>query len=272
MHRLIRTIISLTLLASSYSQAQGTLMITTPRVVFEGRERSISVNLKNAGDQPGSYRIFFREQTMDNTGSVQKLAEGEHADRSAATMVRYSPRRVTLAAQQGQRVRLALRKPADLADGEYRSHLVFRSEPNAQTPQTLNSQDRTRFRPTFEFSIPLIIRHGQTFATASLSNPALIQQDGHRTLHLTLNRTGNRSLYGDFQVVGLQNGNASGKPLFEQKGLAHYTPLLKRKVQLQVPKNIPLHLYSHLKIVFQEQKKYGGNERAELIFKHKNTH
>ncbi len=255
-----------TLLPSLHSQAQSSLMITTPRVVVEGRERSASVHLKNAGDSTGSYRVFFREKSMTDNGTVKKIASDAQPAWSAATMIRFSPRRVTLAPQQSQRVRLALRKPANLADGEYRSHLVFRSEPENLTRQSNTSQISTQFRPTFEFSIPVIIRHGRTFATAALSDPALIQQDKRQVLRLTLNRTGNRSLYGDFQVSGLQSTTDSGTTLFEQKGLALYPPLNEREVQLELPKNIPLQQYSHLKVVFQERPKYGGNERAELMF------
>lgn len=184
-------------------------------------------------------------------------------------MIRYSPRRVTLAPQQGQRIRLALRKPAGLADGEYRSHLVFRSEPDNQPTQNSNGQHQPQFRPTFEFSIPVIIRHGHTTATATLSNPALIQQKDKQALHLTLHRTGNRSLYGDFEVFGVTTVNENGTSLFKQQGVAHYPPLLKRKVQILLPSDIPLHAYSQLRVVFQEREKYGGNEYAELIFNHR---
>jgi len=269
-HILITLALLFSLFFSLYSQAQGTLMITTPRIVFDGRERSLSVNLKNTGSEAGSYRVFFSEKSMVSTGSVQELATGEKASWSAAGMVRYSPRRVTLAAQQGQRIRLALRKPADLADGEYRSHLVFRSEPDRPQAQNSSSQSAPQFRPTFEFSIPVIIRHGHTTATAVLSNPALAKQKGQKVLHLTLNRTGNRSLYGDIEVFGLHAKNGSDTSLFKQQGIAHYTPLLKRKVQLRLPPDIPLHSYTQLRVVFQERAKYGGSERAELVFNHRN--
>lgn len=247
------------------SQAQSSLLITTPRVVFEGRMRSASVHLKNAGDSRGNYRVFFHERTMNTNGNVTAIKGDGVPAWSATKMIRYSPRRVSLAALQNQRIRLALRKPATLPDGEYRSHLVFRSAPEVQTDAE-GEKLTTAFRPTFEFSIPIIIRHGKTFATASLSSPVLTQAGKQQKLSLTLNRTGNRSLYGDFQLLGLTGPDDSGTPLFEQKGLAHYTPLTARKVNLLLPENINLRPYSHLKVIFQERPKYGGNERAELVF------
>ena len=44
---------------------------------------------------------------------------------SAADLVRYSPRQVELAPGEVQTVRIQIRKPEGLKDGEYHSHLVF---------------------------------------------------------------------------------------------------------------------------------------------------
>ena len=256
-----------TLLLSTETYARSALMITTQRIVLDGRERSASVHLKNNGDSRGRYKVFFREKKMAANGTVQSMKDGEAAPWSAAHMVRFSPRRVSLEARQSQRVRLAIRKPADLPDGEYRSHLVFKGAPENQLDP--NNSSKLQFTPTFEFSIPVIIRHGKTFAGAELSHPSLQKNGKQQQIELTMHRTGNRSLFGDIKVFGLNKQSEKGIFLFEQRGFAHYTPSTERKVFIQIPDNVDIRQHGLLKVVFQERPRYGGNEQAELVFAHR---
>ncbi|MBY4676499.1 fimbrial biogenesis chaperone [Marinobacterium arenosum] len=255
-------ILAVSLLTSFEASATSNLMITTPRVVLEGRSRTDSINLKNRGDSTGRYQIFFREKQMTSSGNIVD-SKARANQWSAARLVRFSPSRLKLGAQQSQRIRLAVRKPADLAEGEYRSHLVFRSRALAPEQNQNNGRAGVNFSPTFEFSIPIIVRHGRTWAEARLSDGSVVYQAHQQQIRLTLQRQGNRSLYGDFHVFGLED-DQTAISLFKLKGIAHYTPLPEREVLLAVPKHLSLHSFQRLRVVFEEQPKYGGNQRAEL--------
>ena len=117
-------------LLQSTANAGANLMITPTRIVFEERTRTAQVTLMNNGSDTGNYRISFINQNMTDDGRFVEVKEGEEGMFSNS-MVRYSPRQITLPAGQSQVVRLMLRKPRDLKDGEYRSHMLFQSLPKA---------------------------------------------------------------------------------------------------------------------------------------------
>jgi P pilus assembly chaperone PapD len=122
------------LLALSWP-AQAELMLHPTRIVFDKNQRAAQVELINNGSKPASYRISLVNRRMTDAGQFEPAdtpGEGEHF---ADGMLRYSPRQVTLQPGTAQTVRIMLRKPADLAEGEYRSHLLFDKlpEPDAGT-------------------------------------------------------------------------------------------------------------------------------------------
>jgi hypothetical protein len=126
-----------------------------------------------------------------------------------------------------------------MADGEYRSHLYFRSEKNYQPLGIKNKgKDTTlvsvQLIPIFGMSIPVIIRTGIVKVNTMLSNPELENyQDTIQTLKITINRTGNISTYGDIQVQYIP---LSGKPYTVGivAGVGVYTNLSRRFVTIRL--------------------------------------
>ena len=100
------------------------LLVTPSRVVFEDRTRTAQVTLVNKGSETATYRISFIRQNMTEDGKFVP-AEKDESGLYSDTMVRYSPRQITLSPGQSQVVRLMLRKPKNLPDGEYRSHMLL---------------------------------------------------------------------------------------------------------------------------------------------------
>ena len=125
------TVIFSFLLTSSLGcYAMGQLMVSPTRVVFEGSDRSKQINLVNNGAETARYRISLVRRNMNADGKIVAVDENEPG-MYADEMVRFSPRQVTLAPGQSQTVRLMLRKKSGTADGEYRSHMLFQSLPDA---------------------------------------------------------------------------------------------------------------------------------------------
>ncbi len=229
--------------------AASELMVSPTRVVFEARTRSARVTLANTGDATGRYRVSFIQRQMTESGELTNVKEGTpgmYADQ----MVRFSPREVTLEPGQTQVVRLLLRKKSGLADGEYRSHMLFQSlpDPNSTSIQALTDQSSDKLQiqliPIVGISIPIIVRQGTLNATGNLSNIQFQPAKGSKQparLNLTLTREGDRSLYGDFRVMFTPDG---GKPVMvtQANGLALYTPNTQRKVSLtlQSPPGVKL--------------------------------
>jgi uncharacterized cupredoxin-like copper-binding protein len=221
----------------------GDLRILPTRVILEGKDRSTEVMLQNQGKTKATYRIFFKEMGMSPNGRIEDRTKP--ADEiTAVDMIRFAPHEVELAPGETQNVRLQLRKPEGLADGEYRSHLVFQGVPAAEVPHPAGEDgqaDRSlsfKITPIFGISIPVIVRHGQCRAemkVSGLSYTQATEPDASPVLALQLERSGNRSVMGDVQVLVESGGSLKkGTIIAEVKGVAVYVGLAAREVQLPI--------------------------------------
>ncbi len=220
----------------------GGLLVAPTRLVFEGARRSAELTLINTGTRTATFRISFTRMRMGEHGEMREIQAGDSLDRFADTLVRYSPRRVVLPPGIPQTVRLQLRLPAGLEAGEYRSHLLFREVPDAVA--AVGSQDSAsdrlhlRMTPVFGVAVPVIVRHGETWAGVTLSDFQMRPAGppgSPPVLQIALNRSGNQSVYGDLSVL-LLRGGIPADTVAEARGLAVYCPNSRRAVAL------PLHL------------------------------
>jgi P pilus assembly chaperone PapD len=265
----------------AHAQASpGDLLVAPTRIVLEGRQRSAEITLVNTGSSTATYRITFVNLRMNETGATTEIetSGAEPGERFADAMIRYSPRQVILEPKVAQTVRLQLRLPADLEPGEYRSHLLFRAIPSAAAvpaadaaPETTEPKEGFSVQLTaiFGISIPVIVRHGDTAGTATLSELDLVPPtgaDATPTLRFRIRRTGNRSVYGNLTATFVPAG---GKPTVVAKvnGLAVYTPNLTRSagLTLHAPPGVFL-VNGRLHLAYTLQEK--GNEtiaEADLL-------
>jgi hypothetical protein len=249
-------IIMIFILGLCYSSlAQGDLLITPSRVVFEGSKQKEEVNLVNTGKDTATYSISFVQYNMKEDGSFVLIEKPDSGQMFAEPFLRIFPRQVTLAPGEPQVIIVQFRRKPDMADGEYRSHLYFRSEKNYLPLGIKNKgKDTTlvsiQLIPIFGMSIPVIIRTGIGKGISTLSNPKLeTYQDTIQTLKFTLNRTGNISVYGDIlvQYIPLQ-----GKPyqVGTIAGIGVYTNLSRRNIAIRL-KNISGKLLANGKLKIQ---------------------
>ena len=218
---------------SFQSIAQGNLLITPIRVVFEGNKQKEELNLANIGKDTVIYSISFVQKNMKEDGSFVNIEKADSGQMSAEPYLRIFPRTVTLAPGEAQVIALQYRRKLDMVAGEYRSHLYFRSEKNYKPLGLENSvKDTTALSvqliPIFGMSIPIIIRTGVVNVSAALSDLKLdSQQNTIQNLKLTIHRTGNISLYGD---IIIQYIPVQGKPyqIGTVAGVGVYTEINKR--------------------------------------------
>ena len=215
------------------------LLITPSRVVFEDRTRSEQVTLTNKGNETTTYRISFVRKKMTEHGQFVMVDEGEEGMYSDE-MVRYSPRQIVLAPGQSQVVRLLLRKPRGLADGEYRSHMLMQALPKVTQTDISKAVDEggegisIEITTVLGISIPVIVRNGSLDASMTFSNVRYVKSDDAENksyISLDMNRTGSQSTYGDFRVTHIDEaGNKVVVAII--KGVAVYTPNTLRKYQI----------------------------------------
>lgn len=223
--------------------AQGDLLITPRRVVFEGSKRSMDLNLANTGQDTAVYAISLIQIRMKEDGGFETITEPDPGQRFADRYLRFFPRTVTLGPNEAQTVKVQLIRSGELTTGEYRSHFYFRSVPKIKPiGEEEKPEDTTaisvKLIPVFGITIPAIIRVGETNAKVVLSDLSLkIERDTIPMLDMALNRTGNMSVYGDITVDHI---SPQGKitRVGTANGVAVYTPNTTRKLRLNLI-NVP---------------------------------
>ncbi len=183
--------------AQSDEGGAGDLMITPTRIVFTGRSRSAEIILKNRGTKSTTYRIGFIDFGVNEKGEYTEVKSYAN---SAKEFIRYSPKQVTLEAGETQKVKLLLRKPSDLADGEYRSHLQFQALPGSNFGEDVEAtkvtdQVSVKLIPLVGVSIPVIVQKGALQTDVSIK-----AKRSDNEAQVTLHRGGARSLMGELLV------------------------------------------------------------------------
>jgi hypothetical protein len=206
--------------------AQGDLLIYPKRVVFDGTKRSQDISLANSGKDTARYKISVIEIRMKEDGSTETITQPDSGQFFADKNFRFFPRSVTLGPNESQTIKIQLINFSGLAQGEYRSHLYFRAEPEARPlgEQKKDSSISIHLVPVYGISIPVIIRSGESTTEMAISKASLHwEKDTLPVLSLALNRQGNMSVYGDFTVDYL---SPEGKEIrvATVKGMALYTP------------------------------------------------
>lgn len=234
--------------------ADPALLVSPTRVVFEGNSRSIALTLLNNGTDTGTYRLFLVHYRMREDGSFEEVKTPDDAEQQADKMIVFTPKTVTLPPKQAQVVRVALRKPANLAAGEYRTHLLFRVLPTVPAAEPGQGKGISiRLVPAVGVSIPLIIRQGALTASAAVADIGAIKVNGHPGVSFRLDRSGTASIYGNVVVSFTPNGGEA-REVARANGLAVYPPLLDRRVALPTEQALA---HGKLSVDFQEPEANG---------------
>lgn len=250
--------------------ARAELMLHPTRIVFDKNDRAAQVELINNSKEAATYRITLVNRRMTDDGRFEPAAAALAGELFADPMLRYSPRQITLQPGTAQTVRLMLRKPAVLPDGEYRSHLHFEKLADAAGSTSIEAHGKpagigVMLNALVGASMPIIVRHGATSATVGLSNLALHPAEAGRAplVALQFDRSGSSSVYGDLQVTFTPQG-AAPQVLATAGGIAIYSPNTVRRatLPLQVPQGMALQRGT-LNLVYRHRADAGGGVLAE---------
>lgn len=134
---------------SGDSKAIGKGLLVAPtRLEFEGRVRSGTIKILNQDPVNVDYRISFAPLLEKDKGA------------NAKDWVRFSPRRVRLGPGEHQTVRVVVRKPLDLASGEFTARLLIQAIPPARRKSDEPTDKiQVNLNIVYGVSIPIIIKH-----------------------------------------------------------------------------------------------------------------
>lgn len=224
-----------TLMAPLLLRAQGNILITPMRVVFDGKKKIQELNLANNGSDTARYLISLIEIRMNENGTFEQIAAADTGQRFASPFIRYFPRSVVLPPGEAQVVKLQLYNTSEMDNGEYRSHLYLRAEPDQSAlgeppPEPAESEGISiRLTPVFGISIPVIVRNGDQHAEVAIDSLGVVNAAASPQLKVKFRRSGNISVYGDIRVDHVTpEGKRTRAGLV--KGVAVYTPNERRSI------------------------------------------
>lgn len=268
--RIIIGVLLTMLVIPQISFAQGNLLITPRRIVFDGNRRVMDITLANTGVDTATYNISLIQYRMNEDGSFTEITEPDPGQRFAGDNLRFFPRKVTLAPNEAQMVKMQVTNINKLEPGEYRSHAYFRSVPMVTA---LGEEDKNidstalsiQLIPIFGISIPIIIRVGTSDMSVTISDMKLeTTEENIKLLSLTLNREGNMSVYGDLQVSHFSPAGVESI-LSNINGLAVYTPNTARTMKIELnPEKIVDYSSGKLVVTFIGQSDTKPQKYAEV--------
>jgi len=263
----------ISLIFTSGIQAQGNLLITPRRIVFDGTKRVQEINLANTGQDTAKYNVSIIQYRMKEDGSYEEITQPDPGQNFADKNLRFFPRTVTLGPKEAQVVKMQVTKMDQLAPGEYRSHVYFRAVPKqVALGEKEVIKDSTavsvKLIPIFGITIPVIIRVGAITTKVNLSDLKMeMVNDTTKRLSITFNRTGNMSVYGDIKV---RHVSPTGIETLvgTVNGIAVYTPNLMRKFRLELDKKAVVdYTRGSLKVTYSAQSDVKPEKYAEAELK-----
>jgi fimbrial chaperone protein len=189
------------------NNAIANLLIYPVRVSFDEAERSAQLTLSNTSSRTNTYRLSWQEKRALPEGGYTDINVDEAKNLPiSSSMLRFSPRQVTLKPGERQLIKLVLRRPRDLAEGEYRSHLLFKAVPPEVDKEEKSTS--TSINIVLSFAVPVTIQQGGYDTRVSLKGVNVVYNTatGNRTLSLDLLRKGLHSASGDISAFWTPTG------------------------------------------------------------------
>lgn len=190
------------------------LIITPLHAIIEGRDRTVQVVLVNNSDSVATYRLEWRQldQVEGTGGYIEATEETSDGKLDLKDFAVFSPRQITLGPREKQTVRVAVRRPADLPDGEYRTHITFRilerRDPVAPDANLNQNETRLKARVLASYSIPAIYRQGDYNVNIAFGQPSFSTnpKTGRMVINLPVSRSGLHGVIGMIEVFHTPNG------------------------------------------------------------------
>lgn len=255
-----RNLILLALVFLISSVAAADLQVFPLRVVLNEKERSTQVSLRHRGAKAMQYRISVVYYRMEKNGAMNKVAEAKKEPTFAGDLIRFSPKSVTLEPDVEQIVRVMLRLPAQLAEGEYRAHLHFEGTNDAEDKnlQVETKEGTMSLKARMAIAIPVIVNKGAPTSTVTFSDLKLIKTPNEKPkFSVIMKKDGAASAYGDLQLVNILKDGKT-KPVGEVNGISSYIP--ERTLTYEM--NLGEVEAGTLKLIYKKPSSEGGEQIA----------
>ena len=211
--------------------AQG--VVVAPHAVFiDHATRAGAITLYNPGEEPVEVTVSFAfgYPTTDSAGTISvELSDSAPAGEPGATgWLQAFPRRVTVAQQQRQTIRLLASPPPNLPDGEYWARIVVGAKGGKVPVAGIPDSSAITVGLTLEIRtvISVVYRKGQLTTGVTLAPISAGYAHDSVDVRIPLTRTGTAAYLGTARVVVVDSaGNPVGQ---EERAVAVYHTLNPR--------------------------------------------
>lgn len=256
--------------------AWSDMLVSPTRALMDANNRSATLILRNTADGARTYRLSWQDKRVDAEGDYELVPEGD-AWPSAAEMVRFSPRQITVGPGENQTVRLNFRPPSDLKAGEYRSHLLLKVIGEESAPSGVIEMDAperegigVRLFMQLSFSIPVIARYKVSEPEVSIDDVNVIPASGDHSMRLAvaLARQGESSGFGKLVVEMQKDANSPVEVIGLQKEV-HVFHEVDRKVIRVALRDSAIPKGAWIRVAYEGIAEYEGQLWDEKIFQSK---
>ena len=229
--------------AVSAGMLSGISVFPTRIIMNEGR-KDAAITLNNTSGSEVNYRMGIVEMGFDEESKFIEVAEEKQPPgfKSLASLIRFSPRQVRLKPGESQVIRILLSNNRNTEKGEYRSHFEIVALPDISAFDINNiAKSGRRFvsKSTvitkLGVTLPVVWRNGELDAAVDIQYAKFgVTADGRISrLSMKINRTGDRSVFGDFVVkIKMRDGAEKNVSVLNDYGL--YFPYLSETVVFSV--------------------------------------
>ncbi|MBI9113311.1 hypothetical protein [Maridesulfovibrio ferrireducens] len=224
-------------LASS-AFAVGGIMIEPMRVELKNNQRYAVVTVFNQSiKEPVTYNISTLPMRMKEDGSLYIPKKMTKRELLAQSMVKFSPRTAIIDPGGKQVVRIVIRKPPNLPEGEYYTYMRVGpvTNPNKKaenhSPSDLNiDKGGVIIDLKVGMRIPVMIYQGTPKVVTTIDDLKIIKGQDEDSLQLKLKCKGNRSSYVGVSIYTMVNGEK--KIIASKPRIVTYLPQTTRIVVL----------------------------------------
>lgn len=214
--------------------AEARIDIVPQKIVIQDRDRNGEFTVLNLMDVAGTFRIEIVNFTQDEQGVYKEQAVPLNEQFDPKEIVRLSPRQFRIEPGGRQKVRLSLRKPANLPEGEYRFHVKAIRLAQGDERQGADGNSVSVIA-NIGITIPVVVRHGKIDGQASFRSvdfaPPTQTNNGRPAFDVIIDRQGQASTVGMLEVL-LVNGRGQAKQIGQIKNMNIFTDIDHRKVRV----------------------------------------
>ncbi len=180
------------------AQEESSILFVAPsRITMKPDENITEINVSNKSSEARRYDLAIVDQVMNEEGMTQRV---ETFDYSAKRLLKFVPKRFTLKSGERQVIRVMATRTADMSDGDYHSHLLFREVPLAMQDKAAVEEERKNqtaaqfeIKALYGVAIPIIVQKGQVASDISIGEVSYIPASDGAPPHIAVEllRSGN---------------------------------------------------------------------------------